>query len=203
MGCHVSWSGSALTGRDSEAILRKALYDGGRCSRIDIAVDVDAKLPIQGLYQAFLRKQVRTQAKAARLLLEGDGATLYVGSRTSEQYLRIYDKQAETKGDHPWTRIELECKGSKARGVSNHVAIAGLTDVPAIVRGFADWSKRADWVACMSSPPLSSELPKEESRKDTQAWLVTSVAPALARQIMTDVGFAGRWEERMRTLTAG
>jgi hypothetical protein len=200
MGIHTSWSGSALTGRDAEAVNRKALHDAGRCSRIDVAIDIDYALDIRALHKAAKAGKCTTRVKKAPVLIDGDGLTLYIGSRSSEKYLRIYDKAAEQGRKEPWTRIELECKAGFARAVSNHVAVAGLKDVPALVRGFADWSKQADWVACMSSPPLSSALPKEEKSKDTQAWLLSSIAPALARQITTDAGFAARWAEKMRTL---
>lgn len=42
------------------------------------------------------------------------GETLYLGSRKSEVFLRIYDKALEQKVDMPWIRWELEIKGDKA-----------------------------------------------------------------------------------------
>lgn len=45
---------------------------------------------------------------------EKTGETLYLGSRSSEVFLRIYDKALEQKFDKSWVRWELEIKGGKA-----------------------------------------------------------------------------------------
>lgn len=52
-----------------------------------------------------------------------DGSTLYVGSRTSDRFFRVYDKTAESDGDYPnrsW-RYEIEYKGDRAKKVADGV----------------------------------------------------------------------------------
>jgi hypothetical protein len=100
-------------------------------------------------------------------------------------------------------RIELECKAEFARTIAEHVTTAGLQNVPAIIRGFADWPTLLPWVACTASPTLSKSTPKAERRKDTKAWLITSVAPALAKQLKASPDFAREWQQRMDALQSG
>lgn len=203
MGVHVSWSGSALATVDAEAVLAKGLYDGGRCSRIDLALDVREELPIVELHYLFEAGAAISQARQSALFIQGDGKTCYIGSRSSQKFLRIYDKRAQTGSQEPWTRIELECKAEFARTIAEHVATAGLQNVPAIIRGFADWPTQPQWVACTASPTLSKSTPKAERRKDTRAWLLTSVAPALAKQLKASTDFAREWQLRMAALETG
>lgn len=52
-----------------------------------------------------------------------DGSTLNIGSRSSERYLRLYDKTAESNGEYPqrcW-RYEVEYKGGRARQVAGQL----------------------------------------------------------------------------------
>lgn len=52
-----------------------------------------------------------------------DGSTLYVGSRTSDRMLRLYDKSAESDGEYPkrcW-RYEIEYKGPRALRVAERI----------------------------------------------------------------------------------
>ncbi len=63
------------------------------------------------------------------------GWTLYIGSRTSEGVVRIYDKRAERQervgavGAGSWVRVELECKGELAEAMAPAVLEHGLAVV--------------------------------------------------------------------------
>lgn len=50
------------------------------------------------------------------------GATFYLGARGGERYLRIYDKNYESKGVIDSVRYELQLKGAQANAIFNHVA---------------------------------------------------------------------------------
>jgi DNA relaxase NicK len=52
-----------------------------------------------------------------------DGSTLYVGSRSSDRFFRVYDKTAESGFDYPersW-RYEIEYKGERAKKVADAI----------------------------------------------------------------------------------
>ena len=64
------------------------------------------------------------QMKTHRIEGSPDGRTLYIGARSSDRFVRIYDKTAESKGVYPartW-RWEIEYKHPRAGGVSAYLA---------------------------------------------------------------------------------
>lgn len=189
MGVHVSWSGSALAEVEPRAILRHALAAGATVRRIDLAVDVPEYLELE-LFHTMLKKgQAITSSRKHQYITSDTGETIYVGSRTSEKFLRIYDKQAEAGLDYPLTRIELECKGDYAEGIAQHVDQEGYHGFPAIIRGFCDFPDSVAWTRHLASPTLSAGIPKKEKTSDTKRWLMESVAPALAKVLAQDHDF--------------
>src|SRR5574338_1232706 len=130
MGVHVQFAGSALTSENVTDRLKYALESGGKVTRIDLAVDVAQAWDIQELYEVAKTGGAKTRTKKFALITSTEGTTCYVGSRTSEKFLRIYDKGAQTKSGRAWTRIELECKGDYAQGISNYIRSEGLRTIP-------------------------------------------------------------------------
>lgn len=102
-------------------LAQRATEEGARCSRIDIAIDVfegtidgyidDAKEHITG--------DTRRRATVLRPLDDESGTTLYIGSRKSSRFLRIYEKakQLKVELECPWIRIELEAKRKVSRAM--------------------------------------------------------------------------------------
>lgn len=103
-------------------------------TRIDIAVTVRLspaqRKPGTRHYNEAL-DWYRSHPAAARPSYHGDadgGYTLYLGARTSDRYLRVYDKGAESAGDATagehyldcW-RYELESKGASAYALAQHL----------------------------------------------------------------------------------
>lgn len=194
MGIHVVLSGSCLKwlhlhGQDSQQALIGVNRLGGRVSRLDLAIDVKNggidfasvckpnRLPYKG--------KGRTP-KLTPVGDEEDGWTVYVGSRSSDKFLRIYDKALE-QGDHDndWVRIELECKGIVAHYLGKTLS---KTDVPTayataseLMRGMVNF-KGETWSAALSQRRVEISIPKQTER-DTLRWLTDITAPALARLI--------------------
>lgn len=186
MGIHISWSGSALQTVNPRAVLRQALAMGANVTRIDIAIDTPRWLDLEGYKNALDRGQAETRARDWNLITGRKGQTLYVGSRTSEKFLRIYDKAAEQGTDSTWYRIELECKGDFARGVALHVDSAGYDYYGDIIRSFCHWPNVYCWEQTTASPTLLEGIPKPEKRRDTYAWLMSAAAPSLAKVLLDD-----------------
>lgn len=186
MGIHVSWSGSALQEVNPRAVLRQALLMGASVSRIDIAIDIPEHLDLKAYKAALDEGAAVTRARDWNLIVGRTGQTLYVGSRTSEKFLRIYDKAAEQNTEGPWFRIELECKGDFARGVSKHVDAEGYDYFGDIIRGFCDWPHNHEWLSAITSPTLLEGIPRPEKQRDTYAWLMNAAAPSLAKILTED-----------------
>lgn len=189
MGVHVSWAGSALREVDPRNVLHNALAIGAVVRRIDLAVDIHDQTYPYLFEKMLLEKTAVTQAKSHQIITSNTGWTVYVGSRTSEKFLRIYDKQAESGLDHPLTRVELECKGDYAEGVAQHVNQEGYNNFPSIIKAFCDFPDHYLWKEHLASPTLSPGIPKKEKTYDTKRWLMESVAPALAKIMVQDHDF--------------
>lgn len=186
MGIHISWSGSALQTVNPRAVLRQALAMGATVTRIDLAIDWPKQMYLRALKGAADMGEIVTRARDWNLIEGRTGTTLYVGSRESEKFLRIYDKAAETKTEGTWFRIELECKGYFARGVALHVDANGYDYFGDIIKGFVDWPTMSQWRDATDSPTLLEGIPRPEKQRDTFAWLMKSVVPSVARLLVED-----------------
>lgn len=159
---------------------------GANVTRIDIAIDWFDPLYLRTMKEQLDAGQAETRAQEWPLIEGRTGATLYVGSRSSEKCLRVYDKAAEQGVNETWYRIELECKGDFARGVALHVDGNGYEYFGDIIRGFCNWPNSPEWQAATTSPTLLEGIAKPEKRRDTYAWLMSAAAPSLAKVLLDD-----------------
>lgn len=89
-------------------------------TRIDFAIDVFAQVDIMAVKEAVDTQQASTHFRTTALVESKTagaltGRTLYLGSRSSDSLVRVYDKAKQAGLPNvEWTRIELECKGRQA-----------------------------------------------------------------------------------------
>jgi DNA relaxase NicK len=94
-------------------------------TRLDLAFDHELFTPLDVWQAAHEEGIIRTDAKRSSFVItsspwaeddRGDLGTntVYIGSRSSERMLRVYDKRG-------YTRVELELKGKRAKAVSTHL----------------------------------------------------------------------------------
>jgi len=83
--------------------------DAFRLTRLDLCVSVDREIDLDYWYA----RQRAAGAKIKASLINGE--TLYIGSRKSDRFWRIYNKALEQGVAGPLFRIELELKGDRAR----------------------------------------------------------------------------------------
>lgn len=200
MGVHVVLPGSAIRYGGLMLCHEFALHEGNSISRFDIAADVYEIWTGLSFEERFTRGEVETEAKKYMHITGGSGWTFYVGSRTSEKYLRIYDKRAESKLDYDLTRVELECKGDFARGVAKYLMANGLSHIRSIIQSYCNFHTHERWVSAMLSPTPFVGLPRPERASNTRAWLLQTVAPALVKYAEQNEGFWADWYERVLTL---
>lgn len=175
------------------------LPEGLNTSRIDLQLTVLVEADVSGLIEAMTqavleaRKGREGRAFGVRKIASyGDGDTLYLGSRQSEQFGRIYDKGRESEGGYPKgsLRFEVEYKGAWARRVNALLMQAGCSCavVAGLVRGF--YEKRGLDVVLTGESldvDLGDTTPIEGPHERSMRWLRLQVAPAIARLLREGV----------------
>lgn len=117
-------------------LLRSVLnVPGAKLTRLDLAVDcINAMANPWEIVNRFKSKEIRTKARQYSIVYGANdggctGLTVYLGSRSSQMFLRAYDKGREQGADFPWTRLEMELKADTARAVGDAILQHGLIDV--------------------------------------------------------------------------
>jgi hypothetical protein len=200
-GMHLSYSGTTLNGVDAPGVLGTHIGRGARITRLDIALDLlGAEMPV-GMMAAALQarkdgdgaagapagnghKPVLTNAQRWSLIESDSGTTLYVGARSSTAFVRIYDKAAETGSDdrNPWWRVEVELKGARAHKAAIALLRCGVSAARGIVRGVVHFPGVPEWEFLIDYEQIMS-FPSDTARRDTDYWLINSVAKTLARRL--------------------
>jgi len=110
-----------LSGGTAELLFPRFAHYGGNCSRLDVAVTFTfghAKSNVASIwYNELMTMREPADPRSLSLIVNSKGGeTLYVGSRQSDQFARLYDKGAETgllAPGNQW-RYEVEFKGERA-----------------------------------------------------------------------------------------
>lgn len=205
MGVHIIYSGKALnrvceqSGLTRDEILLHHINNGGRASRIDYTVDIiDSGLSIDDLWQALENGNAKTKSSHSRSQDgHGKGYTLYVGSRkTRKKMLRIYDKGKEQEQWQgvDWKRIELETRTEIARNSCDMYIRDGMksSTIHSMIAGVCDFPENPLWARILQSE--ASKIPVGTTGDgNTEKWLMTQVAPALARVLSYDSSFLSKF----------
>jgi phage replication initiation protein len=198
----------------------RAVKEIGQVSRIDLAIDdfgckyFSTDDLVQALTDGRCVSKFRTWRNVCEKTMTGEktGHTVYMGSRTSEIFLRVYDKRLEqrkqgmdgqTPIDTEWIRWEFELKGDRANQVmdalisrdsigsvcfgllSNYFRIINL-DNNNRSRCSVDplWEKFIDRIR-----PLKLYVPDSpKTLEDKKQWVLTQVMPTLAGIVIADSG---------------
>jgi len=173
---------------------------GANFTRIDVALDDYAGvLNLSRVWRCVKRDQTKTRFRKFSRITGHDrldpsaaGDTIYGGDRSSESFLRIYDKAAQTGTDGHWTRMEFEFKKDRANEVAGRIA-RGTIDLRNLVYYYIDFLRAtpgarrnwptADWWAEFLQPTERQRLyfPQYEiGLEEVQEWLKTQVSSALA-----------------------
>lgn len=144
--CRLSLSGKACSSVPTELLLHffTAVSVGNSevsCSRIDICLDdFTKKLTLENISSALEVGNHCGFQKSHIIRNYGGrgGWTVNLGSRQSEQFVRIYDKCAESKGRIDSVRWESEFKHDKSQAIFKALAGAStVVDALKLLRGYA------------------------------------------------------------------
>jgi len=192
-GCILSMSGTEC-GKNWRDGLRAA----ENCSRLDLAVDshfdpVHASLS-GDVYREVGHRPSRTgRPVSSRLILGSDGgSTVYIGSRVSEWFGRLYDKGIE-QGTHRrgfWWRWELELKGGAALRCANRLESIENECHP-LQRIVATWFRdRSGYsFAPLADLAIGNGKPEPTSTDRQLHWLSAQVRPTV-QHLLATVGTA-------------
>lgn len=202
------WSEIRAAGHYETDVLEKMLRDGGRPTRLDLAIDLfnhPTARPMD-VYTAWRSKQLYTHARKLNLVqsvsdtAKVSGETVYIGSRQSEKLIRVYDKAAQQQKDGKWVRLELELKGSHAEAAAK-AAVQKDTRVTALsyLRSVVSQSG-VSWIESMFSSDIEIWEPVKLGRKETdfEKWFWKIVFPAVEKAITG--GLPGAREALKRAL---
>lgn len=220
MGTHMVLSGRALSEIAKHnitglSLAKWAIDHGCKITRMDLAIDVKEQYisPDELFYAP--RLKVSTGKPKQENFNKGKerGFTIYVGSRSSEKFMRVYDKAAEQglPDDVLWTRFELELKGDAALSAAR--TLFGMKTKQAAV--YASKLMRGFWLV---DHPLYDQIMgsdkdyvagSKDTQHDTLNWLMGQVARSMAKTILelkhVDImdAFAQRVQEEIDKIQAG
>lgn len=195
MGVHVQMGGTVLRTLGVDYCINQCLHWHGKPSRVDLAIDVMGKADVADCDKAWDAGEAVTRAKTGLLIKSNTGKTFYVGKRTSDRFLRVYDKGGETGTGVDWTRIEIECKRELASMAFHGYRLYGGSAVREKIQSFCDFPTIEWWNDAMNSVDTVDSLPKEQKLRDTRKWLMESVVGAFAREMLADDEFVGEFME--------
>ena len=159
---------------------------GINVTRMDLAVDTnDTRMSPAGLVEDWSTERFKTRARRIdeikRKGADGEyaGHTVYIGSRESEQFLRVYDKAAEQGTAGHLTRVELELKQHKAWEALQHIVKNEPEGaILAAFQRFFRWSNAAwqDIIAGASTTVPALAAPEKNGRLE---WIRKVALPAV------------------------
>lgn len=134
--------------------------DNWYCTRIDLQITVDGCV-MRGYALAYVRDRCKTENTT--LIESMDNDTLYIGSRTSDKFTRLYEKIMDGK---KYLRLEFELKGQRSRATWK--AIANGEAIDKIYKHYV----------------LKSKLP-EYAKSWFNAYGVTATQEAMNKEVLT------------------
>lgn len=169
----------SLYGPATEQVLLGFNERETKVNRLDLQKTVEVEKPDE-VIEAVAKDGVTFKRTLVRRL-DQPGATLYVGSETSERRLRLYNKSAQM-GDPEgrFLRIEMVFRNQSAEGVWTVWRTIGTEERDAIAQ--KEVIKRAPslWaLGILNLPSVDVVLPKQQA--SAREWIENVVKPALTR----------------------
>ena len=146
----------------------------GDLSRLDIAVDMETDVTPQQFDDQVNAPRIQTRSRMA----SSTGQTVYIGSRSSERFCRVY-RYFEPHPRAHLLRAEFQLKGAyanqAAHEITEGVSINGIAAGLGQVFGFEHpcWNVGAE--------PVTLKVATHAQTGNTVYWLTNTVAPLLRR----------------------
>lgn len=161
-------------------VLCKAMGQGAKCSRLDVAFDFYELYTMEDFMLDALMGMGNKRRKVVmhETLRNGSGVTYDIGGRTSDRFVRVYDKAAQMKvKNQSWVRFEIETKRRIADMYFRSFCESGYKPLIADVAKRYPMQHNNCW-AMMDTIPL--KLRQETQESNTAKW-VKSVCGAIVK----------------------
>lgn len=214
MGTHIILSGQGCRYYELNDslldLIRLLQYTDAKITRIDLALDdrTGELVPFQKILKDIKLGNISSKWKSNIEIIKRDmngniqGQTINLGSRTSNVYLRIYDKALEQKIKGIWNRVELEIKKESAEKIQEILTAdnAGLL-FKGILNNYlrllkpnktdknkSRWENREYWDNLISNVEKVKLTRKAEEKTidEKKAWLSNQVGQTLALVSLAD-----------------
>lgn len=155
-----------------EELLQKV---GARASRIDLAIDWETETAVGD----FIGDGYKSAYKTGGAVHSPDGDTVYVGSRKSERFARVYRYHEP----HPRSRLlraEVELKGDAAKAMCDIISQKGEVYGVLAAHNLIGW-KSPLWTDMKAEVTKFPSRPYDRSGNGFYRWLYTTVIPALVK----------------------
>lgn len=217
MGVHVIISGKGCriyeTQNNLVELVKRIDKVNGRLTRIDIAIDdfTGKVIPFGRLKNDIIKANLVTKWKNSTEIIKRKnktgqviGHTLYLGSRQSKIFFRLYDKAMQLDLETIWTRLELEIKSSYAENVQKLLTEKNIGELTTeILNNYirivqphttdtnkSRWETKRYWLDLINTTKKQQLTfrPEESDIEDTKKWLGNQIAPSLALVVLSDEG---------------
>lgn len=188
MGTHIVCSGEVLSNMPIDALegLKYWISAGARVTRIDLAVDIrNYGFDVRQSTVEIENGRIETRAKQCPTWKDSKnpkGYTQYVGKKSSEIYVKLYDKAGEMGIEGDWSRVEITFSADRADKAAR--AVIRGEDFRKLVVGFANFPQWEKWGHVMGTDV--AQIPAERKTSKTKQWLLDAAASALAKELILD-----------------
>lgn len=187
-----------ISGADAERFWQRLEPGKHRVTRLDLCVDFRPKisrLMAQELFTGVSRERKAEFPMLSLFIGPKGGDTLYVGSRHSQQFGRLYDKGVESEKEKPgvqW-RAEIEYKKPLAGAMAGELILEdSVTRQQAIVDTVLNWFIDRDIDVIeghISERAITVSMEQRITTADRKlAWLHSQVHPTVQRLISLGLG---------------
>jgi hypothetical protein len=151
-------------------------------TRLDIATDIPTQVEIKDIERAGWAKRITSTS----FISSGKGDTLYIGSRKSGAFARVYRYSPPHPRSH-LMRVEHEMKKDQAKAVSQIAAIHGVDVAQRSVAAKFDYGHPMLMTTFDGSSRQIVTERHERTMARTEIWLMTQAAPAFQRLVRDGV----------------
>lgn len=144
-----------------------------RLTRIDIACDMTT----EARPDEFTTLRFLGRFKSFSEVVSASGHTVYIGSRSSDRYARVYRYNAPHPRSH-LLRCEFVLKAEQAQHTAEAILTDGIDGIAAALGNTFGWEHDA-WQPAVSTSAEASAWRPERRKGKTVMWLYAQVIPAL------------------------
>lgn len=184
MGIHCVLSGQTCNNLrdDLERILEHCWLQGGKVTRLDLALDdLTGRINPRDASEHIRREEMVCRAKEypKNEDARGGGFTQYFGKMASEVHVCLYEKSAEQGLCGFTVRCEIRFKHGKADKAAK-TYLSG-SDCRQLILGFVQFPEWKEWGEVFSVEPI--KIHSERTRSRRVQWLLGQVSKSIAKEI--------------------